>query len=100
MSDTASIRSGTRAFDRARIEQVSEWLACGVAVALPWSTTAAEILIYVWLATRLLTLDPAALRQEMSTAAGGLSVPPFLLAAPGMLWAQGRWPGPFGGLPR
>jgi O-antigen ligase len=98
MSDTASIRSGTRAFDRARIESVSEWLACGVAVALPWSTTAAEILIYVWLATRLLTLDPGALRQELSTAAGGLPVLLFLLAATGMLWAQVSWPERLSGL--
>jgi hypothetical protein len=98
MTDMTSIRLGTRAFDRARIEQVSEWLACGVAVALPWSTTAAEILIYVWLATRLVTLDAAALRQQLSTAAGGLPVLLFLLAAVGMLWAQVSWPERLSGL--
>jgi len=55
---------------------------------LPWSTTAAEIFIYVWLAVRLLTLDMAALRQELSSAAGGLPVLLFIFAAGGMLWAQ------------
>ena len=98
MSDSANTRFGTRPFDRARIEQVSEWLACGVAVALPWSTTVAETLIYLWLATRLLTLDTAALRQELSTAAGGLPVLLFVLAGVGMLWAQVGWPERLSGL--
>ena len=40
MTDAANV-SFTRAFDRARLERVADWLAVAVVVALPWSTSAA-----------------------------------------------------------
>ena len=45
------------AFNRARWMQLADWLAVGVAVSLPWSTSATGILIAVWLITVLPTLN-------------------------------------------
>lgn len=52
-----------------------------MAASLPWSTTAAFILLAVWLVTLLPTLDVSMLRREIATAAGGLPVLLWLLAA-------------------
>lgn len=67
-------------------------LAVGVAVALPWSTSATEILITLWLIAFLPTLfvpelDVATLRGVLARPAGFLPVLLCLLAAVGMLWA-------------
>ncbi len=90
-----SILSG---FDRVRWERLAEWLAVAVAVSLPWSTSATGILIAVWLITLLPTLDAASVRRELATAAGGLPVLLWVLAAVGMLWADVTWADRIGGL--
>ena len=79
------------ALDRTRLTQISDWTAVGVAVSLPWSTSAASILILVWLLTLLPTLDVATVRREVETAVGGLPVLLWLLAAVGMSWADVSW---------
>jgi O-antigen ligase len=77
-----------RAFDRARLERLADWLAVAVVVSLPWSTSATGILIVVWLVALIPTLDVAALSRELRSAAGGLPVLLWLFAVLGMVWAD------------
>jgi O-antigen ligase len=77
--------------DRKRLAQIADWAAVGVAVSLPWSTSATSIFLVLWLLTLLPTLDVAMVRREVETAVGGLPVLLWLLAAVGMLWAEVSW---------
>ena len=77
--------------DRKRVAQLADWAAVGVAISLPWSTSATSILLVLWLITLLPTLDVAVVRREVETAVGGLPVLLWLLAAVGMLWAEVSW---------
>jgi O-antigen ligase len=86
-----------RALDRQGLEQLADWLAVGVAVSLPWSTSATGILVVLWLLAVLPTLDIAAVRRELVSAAGGLPVLFCALAALGMLWAGVSWHERIGG---
>jgi O-antigen ligase len=86
-----------KAFDRQTLEQVADWLAVGVAVSLPWSTTATGILVVLWLLAVLPTLDVAAVRRELVTAAGGLPVLLCIVAGLGLLWADVSWSERLGG---
>ena len=88
MTDAAHVSFMGRAFDRTRLMSLADWLAVAVAVALPWSTTASEIFIVLWLLVLLPTLDVALIRRELSSAAGGLPALLWVLAALGMLWAH------------
>jgi len=74
--------------DRPTLQQLADWLAIAVVVSLPWSTSATLALIVLWLIAVLPALDVASIRRELSTAAGGLPVLPWVLAAIGMLWAD------------
>src|SRR5262245_10511560 len=65
----------------------ADWLAVAVAASLPWSTSATSILVALWLASFLPTLELPALRGELLTSAGGLPFLLWLLAAIGMTWA-------------
>jgi O-antigen ligase len=76
---------------RARLPQLADGLAAAVAVSLPWSTSATGILIVLWLVALVPTLDVAAVRREVLSAAGGLPVLLWVLAAIGMLWADVSW---------
>ena len=78
--------------------QVADWLALGVAVSLPWSTSATGILIALWLVAVLPTLNLEIVRREVVTPAGGLPVALWALAALGMVWADVSWSARFGGL--
>ena len=84
--------------DRAFFAHLADWLAVGVAVALPWSVTATAICIAAWLVVLLPTLDAAAVKRELLTAAGGLPVLLWGLGAVGMLWADVGWSARLGGL--
>jgi hypothetical protein len=84
--------------DRKRIALVADCEAVAVAASLPWSTSATSILIVAWLLTVVASLDVATARRELATAAGGLPVLLWLLAAVGMLWADVSWTERFGGL--
>ncbi len=90
--------STTARFDRAFFETLADWLAVGVALALPWSTTATGICIVAWLLTVLPTLDAAAVKREVVTAAGGLPLLLWCLGFVGMLWADVSWTARLGGL--
>ncbi len=87
-----------KVLDLRMLAQLADWLAVAVAVSLPWSTSATGILIAVWLITVFPTLDMASLRRELATAAGGLPVLLWVLAAVGMLWADVTWAERIGGL--
>jgi O-antigen ligase len=73
--------------DRSRWNAVVDWLAVGVAVSLPWSTTATGILVALWILAALPTLDLSA-RRDFAEPAAFLPVLLWLLAAAGMLWAD------------
>jgi O-antigen ligase len=75
----------------AKLATVADWLAVGLAASLPWSTSATSILVVLWLLALVPTLELAALRRELHTAAGGLPVLLWLLAAAGMTWADVAW---------
>ncbi len=77
--------------DMRSLQQAADCLAVAVAVSLPWSTSVSIILIVVWLVAVLPTLAVADVRRELLTAAGGLPVLLWLLAAVGMLWADVPW---------
>ena len=85
-------------YDRALVAPFADWLAVAVAVALPWSTSAAGVFIALWLLTALASSDPAALKRELLTPAGGLPVLLWCLGAVGMLWADVDWHARFAGL--
>jgi O-antigen ligase len=95
MADTTATFAG---FDRARLARVADWLAVGVAIAMPWSISASQILTAAWLLTLIPTLDVAAVRRELRSAAGGLPVLLWLLALLGMLWANVPWSERYTGL--
>jgi O-antigen ligase len=76
---------------------VADWLALGVAVSLPWSTSASSILVVLWLLAVLPTLDVAMMQRELMSAAGGLPVLFCALGALGMLWADVSWHERFSG---
>jgi hypothetical protein len=76
---------------RFRIERLTDWLAVGVAVSLPWSTSVTGIFIALWLVTSLAVLDIDLVRRQLSSAAGALPVLLWMLAALGTLWADVTW---------
>jgi O-antigen ligase len=88
----------TTRFDRAFFLLLPDWLAVCVAIALPWSTSATGICIAIWLLALLPTLDVAAVRREIASAAGGIPVLLWCLGVVGMLWADVSWGERFGGL--
>jgi O-antigen ligase len=77
--------------DYKRLAGIADWLAVATAVSLPWSTSATSILLVAWLVVLLPTLDVASVRRTITTAAGGLPVVLWLIAAIGMLWADVGW---------
>ena len=78
-------------FDRALLTRIADWLAVGVAVSLPWSISASQILTALWLIALLPTLDLALMRRTLREPAAALPVLLWLLALVGMLWANAPW---------
>jgi O-antigen ligase len=86
-------------FSRSRFIPVVDWLAVGVAVSLPWSTSVTAILVALWILAVLPTLDGNAVRRELTNPAAYLPVLLWLLAAIGMMWAADvSWHDRIGGL--
>ena len=75
-----------------RLSNCADWLVIGVALSLPWSTSATSIFIGLWLIALIPTLDGAALRREIKTAAGGLPVLLFVVGVLGMAWSIAPMP--------
>src|SRR5262249_26899353 len=86
-----SSTSRAMAFDRKRLLHLADWMAFGVAISLPWSTSATSILIALWLIAVLPTVNFQLVWREVKSFAGGLPVLLWLLAALGMLWADVPW---------
>jgi len=86
------------AFDRARLARVADWLAIGVAITMPWSISASQILTAAWVLALIPTLDVAEMRRELRSPAGGLPVLLWLMALAGMLWANVPWSERYAGL--
>src|SRR6516164_4624906 len=93
-----SAPSAISRFDRAFFVRLADWVAASVAIALPWSTSAVGIAIAAWLVVLLPTLDAAAVKRELGTAAGGLPVVLWCMGLVGMLWADVSWHDRFAGL--
>src|SRR2546423_15299996 len=96
MADT--ITANLFAFDRVRLRRVADWLAVGVAVALPWSISVSQILTVAWLIALIPTLDVPQIRRELRSPTGGLPVLLWLIALAGMVWAYVPWSERFAGL--
>jgi O-antigen ligase len=77
--------------NRKQLIQFADWAAVAVAISLPWSTSATSILLVIWLLALLAVLDFATLKRQAQTAAGGLPILLWLLAAVGMFWAATGW---------
>jgi O-antigen ligase len=92
---SAALRAGI--FDVKKLASAADWLAVAVAVSLPWSTSATGILIALWLIAVTPTLNVAAVKRELATAAGGLPVLLCGLATLGLLWADAPWHERLGG---
>jgi O-antigen ligase len=71
--------------------RIVDGLAIAVAIALPWSTSAAGILIACWVVALPLVLDWSDLRRVIGTPAGGLPVLLWGLGVLGTLWADVPW---------
>lgn len=93
---TAGVRAGP--IGQRQLREAADWLAVGVALSLPWSTSLTSILIVVWLIALLPTLSLEMVWREIKTPAGGLPVLLWLLGAVGMLWADVSWADRYGGL--
>ena len=86
-----------RALDARALQPLADWLAVGVAVSLPWSTSATGILIVLWLFAVLPSLDLAAIKRELLSPAGGLPFVLWALATLGLFWADVSWSERLGG---
>jgi O-antigen ligase len=85
MSERSLERAVVKEAARApRLGQIADGLVAAVAVSLPSSTSATAILIVLWLIALVPTLDVGSVRREVLSAAGGLPVLLWLLAAIGM----------------
>jgi O-antigen ligase len=67
-------------------------IAATMTASLPWSTTAASILIVVWLIVVIPTLDGNALVRRLAHPACALPLMIFALSVIGTLWSDGTWP--------
>ena len=88
MADAVNPNRIGRAFDRAVLERLADWLAVAVVVTMPWSTSISQILIVAWLVALVPTLDVATVRRELQSPAGMLPVLLWMLALVGVLWAD------------
>jgi hypothetical protein len=73
--------------------KLADGLAAAIVVSIPWSTSAAYILMLVWAIVAVPNTDPADWRSVMKHPAAYLPVALVIFAAIGMLWAFGvPWP--------
>lgn len=87
-----------RFLNEIKSRRTTDHLAVAGVILLPWSTSAASIVMVIWLLAFLPTLNLADLRREIFTPAGGFPVLLFAWAALGMLWVGTSWTESFAGL--
>jgi hypothetical protein len=97
MADTTATLFDRTLF-RPRLALAADWLAVGVAVAMPWSISASQILTVAWLIALIPTLDRPSIHHVLQTPGGALPALLWLLALVGMLWADVSWSERFAGL--
>src|SRR5437867_10204925 len=85
-NEAIAIRFLDRIVDRARLAQAADWLAVAVAVSFPWSTSLSGILIGVWWATVIPTLDLRSLRWAVAVPAAAIPLLLFAYGVIGMAW--------------
>jgi O-antigen ligase len=73
--------------------RIADFLAAGVAVALPWSTSVVAVLIVAWLLVLIPTIRRAELNETLSLPVAYLPVALFALAVLGVLWSDVSWAG-------
>jgi O-antigen ligase len=76
------------AAQRESLMRLADYLMIGVAIALPWSTSATIILICAWALIVIPTIEPKEFKDEVKRPAAYLPVALFVLAVLGMLWAD------------
>jgi hypothetical protein len=76
---------------RVRLAALADPLAAAAVVSLPWSTSAASILIPLWAAAAAAMIDGASLRRIAVMPAALLPVALALLAVAGTLWSEVDW---------
>ena len=69
-----------------------------IAAALPWSTTAVIVLLFLWIIALIPTIEPQNFLRTLRRPASLFPVIFFALTAIGMLWAEGSWSAAFHGL--
>jgi hypothetical protein len=69
-----------------------------IAAALPWSTTAVIVFLFLWIITLIPTIEPLNFLRTLRRPASLLPVIFFALAAIGILWADTSWSAAFHGL--
>src|SRR5215510_1857121 len=75
-----------RVVERAQLARAADWLAVAVAVSFPWSTSLTGILIGVWWATVIPTLDLRSLRWAVAIPAAAIPLLLFAYGVIGMAW--------------
>lgn len=88
MASTAPLTLADKLRDRERWIRFADCLAVGLAVSLPWSTSATEILAVLLAVFMLPTTRADEWRNVLRMSAGWLPVLLFALGALGMLWAS------------
>ena len=83
--------TGTYALWRAHLSTLADYLAVAVAVSLPWSTSAATVLGWLWLFALVATIELRLLLQTLRTPAGALPVALFTFGLIAMAWADVSW---------
>ena len=78
----------TGAFNNVKLLRIADWTAIAAAASLPWSTSAALILVGLWALALIAMFDVRALRETVMTAAGGLPVLLVLVGVLAMIWAD------------
>jgi O-antigen ligase len=76
---------------RRQLASLADHLAIAVAVFLPWSTSVATILGWIWLFAVVPTLDPRLLLQTLARPACALPLALFAFGLIAMAWADVSW---------
>jgi O-antigen ligase len=74
-----------------RLVAAADWLAAGIVLSLPWSTSATSVLTLVWLIVVIPTLDRQYLRECLSEPAAIMPIALWFLAFGGIFWSQAPW---------
>lgn len=82
---------GTGMFSKARLLAAADWIAGGILLSLPWSTSATSILILAWLLVVVPSLDQRQVKVHLIQPAAFLPLAVWLLVLLGMFWSEATW---------